>query len=78
MLRSAFVMVAAFAVLSLLGGRDAVSVLSGTVSTAGGALLGLSYALAWFGALLLAPPLLVTGLFRAYRGSQKPASPPTH
>ncbi len=78
LVKLALVLLAAFALLSLVGGRDAVSVLSGTVSSAHGALLGLSYALAFFAALLLAPPLLVTGLYRRYSGSQKPPSPPTH
>lgn len=49
----------------LAGGRDAVSVLSGTPPEGAIALyapLGVLYALAWLGSVLIAPPLLVTGL----------------
>ena len=64
MLRAALVMVLLFAVLSLLGARAEVGVLSGTLGSPAGALAGLAYAGAYFAALLLAPPLLVAGLYR--------------
>ncbi|RKH18755.1 hypothetical protein D7Y13_27885 [Corallococcus praedator] len=54
---------AVFLLLHLAGGRQYVGVLSGTVvGGAGGAGLGLLYALAWFGAVLAAPVLLLAGL----------------
>lgn len=67
MLRSALVVLASFAMLSLLGARTAVSVLSGTVSSHGQLLLGLAYTASYFAALLLVPPLLLTALFRLVR-----------
>lgn len=84
MLRSALVklalaLAAVFAGLSLLGGRDAVGVLSGTLTTASDALLGVGYALSYFLALLLGPPLLATGWLRALgnraRAAPKPPTP---
>lgn len=46
------------AVLSLLGMRSDVAVLSGTQPTSAAALsLGVAYAVTWFGAILVAPPL---------------------
>lgn len=65
----ALVLVAALAVLHAAGLRDWVSVLSGTpvadVPWALSALGGASYALAWFGAVLLAPILALTSALRA-------------
>jgi hypothetical protein len=63
MLRLALVPAAALLLLHLLGGRQAVGVLSGTEAGDAGALvLGLAYALSWFCTVLLVPPLVLTGL----------------
>ncbi|MBN8233409.1 hypothetical protein JYK02_38415 [Corallococcus macrosporus] len=54
---------ALFLVLHLGGGRESVGLLSGTV--VGGPWqmgLGIVYALAWFGTVLVAPVLLLAGL----------------
>ena len=63
MLWPALGMVVGFGVLHLAGARDAVSVLSGTpvegMSMAVAAALGAAYVLAYFGAVLLAPILVV-------------------
>lgn len=75
MLRSALVMLVVFAMLSLIGARTAVSVLSGTVSSHAQLLLGLGYAAAYFGALLLVPPLLVTGAYRLFTRARRSARP---
>ncbi|RYZ43073.1 MAG: hypothetical protein EOO71_04905 [Myxococcaceae bacterium] len=54
---------ALFLLSHLAGGRQYVGVLSGTVvGGAGGAGFGLLYVLAWFGAVLAAPVLLLAGL----------------
>jgi hypothetical protein len=54
---------ALFVLLHLVGGRGFVGVLSGTlVGGPGRMVLGLGYALAWFGAVLVAPVLLLAGL----------------
>nr|BDT31188.1 hypothetical protein MFMH1_08570 [Myxococcus sp. MH1] len=59
----ALVWVAVFLLLHLAGGRQYVGVLSGTrVGGAPELVFGLLYALAWFGAVLLAPILLLAGL----------------
>lgn len=61
----AIAILATLALSHLAGGRDAVSVLSGTPPEGATALfapLGVLYALAWLGSVLIAPPLLVTGL----------------
>jgi hypothetical protein len=57
----AALLVAAFVVCHLLGLREHVSVLSGTPPPAGGGdpLLGVAYALAWFGAVVFAPILAI-------------------
>jgi hypothetical protein len=55
----ALALVAAWLVSHALGGRDAVSVLSGTLPEGPMALavpLGVLYALAWLGSVLLVPP----------------------
>ncbi|RKG86260.1 hypothetical protein [Corallococcus terminator] len=54
---------AVFLLLHLTGGRQYVGVLSGTVvGGSWGAGFGLLYVLAWFGAVLAAPVLLLAGL----------------
>lgn len=57
----AAMLLAAFVVCHLLGLREQVSVLSGTPPPAGGGdpLLGVAYALAWFGGVVLAPILAI-------------------
>ncbi|WP_437727446.1 hypothetical protein [Sorangium sp. So ce861] len=57
----AALLVSAFAACHLLGLREHVSVLSGTAPPGGGAdaSLGVVYALAWFGAVVLAPILAI-------------------
>ncbi|MBL8924393.1 MAG: hypothetical protein JNJ54_36430 [Myxococcaceae bacterium] len=63
MIRSAVVTTVFFAFLEVLGARQHVSVLSGTLSGGRPALfLGLLYALTFFTVVLVVPPLLVTGL----------------
>ncbi|NTX06412.1 hypothetical protein [Myxococcus sp. CA040A] len=74
LLATALTLVAVFLLLHLLGARQYVGALSGTRE--GGALglvLGLLYALAWFGAVLLAPILLLAGL----AGASLQGAPPT-
>lgn len=74
LLATALTLVAVFLLLHLLGGREYVGALSGAKE--GGALglvLGLLYALAWFGAVLLAPILLLAGL----AGASLQRAPPT-
>jgi hypothetical protein len=66
MLRAAVLIFAALTVLSLLGLREDVSVLSGTVVSYEQAAAGLTYVAVYFAAVLLGPPLLVTGLARAH------------
>lgn len=63
MIRSALVMTAVFLLLHLLGGRDSVGLLSGTMEGAGSGLaFGILYTLSWFSTVLLAPILLLAGL----------------
>jgi hypothetical protein len=60
---TAGILFALFIGLHLAGGRECVGVLSGTL--VGGPeriYLGLGYALAWFGAVLAAPVLLLAGV----------------
>ncbi|MFP2897386.1 hypothetical protein [Corallococcus sp. 4LFB] len=67
---------ALFVCLHLGGGRESVGVLSGTV--VGGPWrmgLGVGYALAWFGAVLVAPVLLLAGLADAVLGRVRLAKP---
>ncbi|WP_375754294.1 hypothetical protein [Corallococcus exercitus] len=66
---------ALFLLLHLGGGRQCVGVLSGTV--VGGPWqmgLGVVYALAWFGAVLVAPVLLLAGLADAVLQSSSKVS----
>ncbi|MCE9673039.1 hypothetical protein LY474_35060 [Myxococcus stipitatus] len=66
MVARALLLVATFGVLHLLGGRQYVGVLSGTMDGGMAAMLfGVAYALSWFGAVLLAPILLLAGLASA-------------
>jgi hypothetical protein len=64
-LRKAALLIAALlivtlAVLSLLGMRNDVGVLSGTrPSSLGSVAAGIAYAMSWFGAVVVAPPLLL-------------------
>lgn len=68
MIRSAVVTAVFFAFLELLGARQHVSVLSGTLAGGKPALfLGLLYALTFFTVVLVVPPLLVTGLLTRQR-----------
>lgn len=67
-------MTASLGALHVAGARDAVSVLSGTMPSGGGASasLGVLYVLAWFGAVVAGPPMLIaaallTALRRARR-----------
>ena len=63
----ALALVAFFLFLHLTGTRDDTAILSGTASQNGASagLLGVLYILAWFGAIVLAPILvLATGLDR--------------
>lgn len=63
MIRAALVMTALFLLLHLFGGREAVGLLSGTMEGDHSRLvLGITYALSWFSAVLLAPVLLLAGL----------------
>jgi hypothetical protein len=63
MIRAALVMTALFLLLHLLGGRDAVGLLSGTMEGGrSGLVLGVLYTLSWFSAVLVAPVLLLAGL----------------
>lgn len=63
MIRAALVMTMLFLLLHLLGGRDSVGLLSGTMEGgSSGLVLGMAYALSWFSAVLLAPVLLLAGL----------------
>jgi hypothetical protein len=69
----------ALGVLHLLGARDAVSILSGTVPSggAGSAALGAFYALAWFATVVLAPPMVIAAvLLAAARYARAPCRPP--
>ncbi|MFO0551640.1 MAG: hypothetical protein U0271_24855 [Polyangiaceae bacterium] len=63
----ALVLAAMFAavatVLSIVGMRSDVAFLSGGPSSDSGAACGLAYLFAWFGATLLAPPLVLFVLF---------------
>ena len=69
MTRRAIVLVVAFLVLDLLGGRHEVGFLSGTVPAGDGVpLLGAAYLLAWFGAVIVAPILVIASLLAAGHG----------
>ncbi|NTX09667.1 hypothetical protein HUA76_02615 [Myxococcus sp. CA056] len=75
LLATALTLVAVFLLLHLLGGRQYVGALSSGTREGGalGLVLGLLYALAWFGAVLLAPILLLAGL----AGASLQGAPPT-
>lgn len=63
MIRAALGMTALFLLLHLSGGREAVGLLSGTLEGDNARLvLGITYTLSWFSAVLLAPVLLLAGL----------------
>ncbi|WP_437329303.1 hypothetical protein [Sorangium sp. So ce381] len=81
----AAMLLAAFVVCHMLGLREQVSVLSGTPPPAGGGdpLLGVAYALAWFGGVVLAPilaiaagVLAVVDLLRSRRSAPARTAPP--
>ncbi|MFP2930524.1 hypothetical protein ACLESO_36060 [Pyxidicoccus sp. 3LG] len=82
LIRAALVTVALFVLLHLLGGREYVGVLSGTLDGGPFGLgFGLAYAVSWFGAVLLAPILLLAGLAdlslrRSLRQPREGALPP--
>jgi hypothetical protein len=59
-IRRAIILVVVFAILHVAGAREAVGFLSGTVPEGHGVpLFGALYLLAWFGAVLVAPILLI-------------------
>lgn len=69
MMGTAVAMAAVFGVLHLLGGRESVGMLSGTLDGGPHSLvLGVLYTLSWFDAVLLVPILLLAGLARAVLG----------
>lgn len=72
MIRSAVVTMLFLAFLELLGAREHVSALSGTVTSRASLFLGLLYALTFFVVVLLGPPLLVTGLLSGNSSSARP------
>lgn len=78
MLWAALGIVVVFGILHLTGARDAVSVLSGTpvegMSMTVGAPLGVAYVIAYFGAVLFAPILVVAAAISTAlgRGRQRP------
>jgi hypothetical protein len=66
MLRTALVMAAVFGLLHLLGGRQHVGMLSGTLEGGlAGLIFGVLYTLSWFTTVLLVPVLLLAGLATA-------------
>ncbi len=68
-IRRAVILIAAFALLHLLGARDSMGFLSGTVPAGQGVpLLGACYLLAWFGVVVVAPILLVAAMISAVYG----------
>lgn len=56
----ASILVAVDVVLELAGGRAATGALSGSVHAPGTLLFGLVTVVAWFAAILVAPPLVLT------------------
>lgn len=56
----AALLVAAYLILHVAGGRAATSALSGSAHGSGSLLFGVLYMLSYFGAVLLAPPLVLT------------------
>ncbi|WP_338871055.1 hypothetical protein [Myxococcus stipitatus] len=70
----ALMLFAVFLVLHLLGGRQYVGILSGTMETDRmGFFFGVAYALSWFAAVLLAPILLLAGVAGASLHGRRPA-----
>ena len=68
MIRTAVVTSAFLLFLEVLGAREHVSVLSGTIACGKPALfLGLLYALTFFTVVLVVPPLLLAGLVEKLR-----------
>jgi hypothetical protein len=63
----------ALLILDLVGGRDAVGFLSGTVPEGHGVpLLGAAYLLAWLGAVIVVPILVIAALLKAAYGRISP------
>lgn len=63
LLRTSLVMAAVFGMLHLLGGRQYVGMLSGTLEGGlAGLVFGVLYMLSWFTTVLLVPILLLAGL----------------
>jgi len=59
-IKRAIILVVAFAILHVVGGREAVGFLSGTLPDDRGVpLLGALYLLAWFGVVIVAPILVI-------------------
>jgi hypothetical protein len=58
----AAILVALYALLEVAGGRAQAGTLSGAVHSSGAMIFGVSYILSWFAAILVAPPLAMTGL----------------
>lgn len=80
MIRSAVFATLFLAFLELLGARQHVSALSGTITSSASLFLGLLYALTFFTVVVLVPPMLVTGLVgklltRPSRGESRPPAP---
>ena len=76
MLFAAILILVCFAVTSAFGARPDVSVLSGTFTSPHGIGFGLAYAASYFATVLLAPPLLVAGVYRTLtraRRSERPS-----
>jgi hypothetical protein len=68
-IRRAIILFVAFLILDLCGGRHAVGFLSGTVPEGHGVpLLGAAYLLAWFGAVIIVPILVIAAMFSAACG----------
>lgn len=74
----AIAIVSTLVVTHVVGGRDAVSVLSGTPPDGSLALmapLGVLYALSWLASILIAPPLVLAGALEwALRRAHGPTS----
>ena len=69
MIRRAIILFVAFLVLELLGGRHHVGFLSGTLPEGHGVpLLGAAYLLAWFGAVIVVPILVIAALLKTAYG----------
>jgi hypothetical protein len=75
LLRLGLTLVAFFLALHLAGLRESTTFLSGTPG--GSAYAGVLYTLAWFAAVLVAPPLVIAAaiLAVATRGTEPPETP---